>query len=131
MPASHAPTDTQPVTPAQTSSGGGGLIVIGLVIAALMVGAIYLVARPPIGNEVEMRGAVTAEFRDPSGAEFRAIRWLTKDAACGEVNGTNGFGGKTGFMAFYATRRASTGRFEVFLSGNTETETNFVAGICK
>lgn len=131
MPTNQAPATSVPDVPAQPSSGGGGLILLGVVMAALMVGALYLVARPPSGDEDELRAAVTAEFRDPRGAEFRNVRWMTKDAACGEVNGTNGFGGKTGFAAFYATRSTSTGRFEVFLSGNTQTETDFVAGICK
>lgn len=130
MPSAAVAEPSQPDAPAQPSSGGGWMILIGLVIAALMVGALYLVARPATGNEDELKAAVTAEFLDPASAEFRNIRWMTAEHACGEVNGANSFGGKVGFRKFYASRITASGRFEVFLSGNTETETSLVAGRC-
>lgn len=105
-------------------------MLLGLALAAIMVGALYLVVRPPKGNEDELKAAVTADFLDPKSAEFRSIQWETEDAACGEVNGTNSFGGKVGYRKFYAVRSTASGRFEVFLSGNTDTETSFVAGRC-
>lgn len=105
-------------------------MLLGLVLAAVMVGGLYLVMRPSTGNDDELKAALTADFLDPNSAEFRNIKWETKDAACGEVNGTNSFGGKVGYRKFYAVRSTASGRFEVFLSGNTEVETSLVAGRC-
>lgn len=130
MAAAAAPGASQADSSTRPSSAGGGLIVLGLVLAAAMAGGIYLVSKPASGSDDELRAAVTAEFLDPKSAEFRNIRWETKDAACGEVNGTNTFGGKVGFRKFYAVRSTTSGRFEVFISGNTATETSFVAGRC-
>lgn len=47
----------------------------------------------------EAKAAVAAAMRDPSSAEFRDIR-ETAAATCGEVNGTNAYGGYAGFTPF-------------------------------
>ena len=46
---------------------------------------------------------VSERLRDPSSAQFRNLRLNSaKDFLCGEVNGTNGFGGYSGFVEFAA-----------------------------
>lgn len=46
---------------------------------------------------------ITEQLRDPSSAQFRNLRLNSaKDFLCGEVNGTNGFGGYYGFVEFAA-----------------------------
>lgn len=39
-------------------------------------------------------------LRDPSSAQFRNVEIRKSGAACGEVNGKNGFGGYVGFRQF-------------------------------
>ena len=44
-------------------------------------------------------------MRDPSSAQFRAVRVVDaggKDALCGSINAKNGFGGYVGFKPFFA-----------------------------
>lgn len=107
-----------------------GLMGLGLVFACIFIGVITLMNQPKTGDDNELRSAVTEEFLDPSSAEFRNIRWLSKNAACGEVNGANSFGGKAGFQKFYAVRTSDTEHYEVFLPERTETEASFVSNRC-
>jgi hypothetical protein len=57
---------------------------------------------------------VRSRLRDPASAEFRNVYFHRGPdgvpAACGEVNGANGFGGKSGFQRFVAV-----GESRVFL----------------
>lgn len=53
----------------------------------------------------EMKRRVRQDLRDPSSAEFRNVRFSRAGgvpAVCGEVNGSNAFGGKAGFQRFVA-----------------------------
>lgn len=51
--------------------------------------------------------AVTDKMRDPGSVRFRNNRFVifqgTTPMVCGEVNATNGFGGRTGFQRFIAS----------------------------
>ena len=131
MSSAVAPAASSPeaAVPASGSSSLG-LLLLGPIILAAIVGVVYLVYRPDPGRDAELQAAVTQNFVDPASAQFRNIRWLSETAACGEVNGANRFGGKVGFEPFYATRPGGTGQFEVFLSGNTQVETSLVASAC-
>jgi len=107
-----------------------GLMGLGLFFACIFIGVVALMNWPETGDDEELRSAVTEEFLDPSSAEFRNIRWLSEGAACGEVNGANSFGGKTGFQKFYAVRTSATGHYEIFLSESTETEASYIGEKC-
>ncbi len=48
----------------------------------------------------EARKAVLAQMRDPDSAKFRNVELNSNGTVCGEVNGTNAFGGMTGFQPF-------------------------------
>lgn len=61
-------------------------------------------------GEIEKgKDAIKHQLRDPSSAEFRNVFISVKadgvQAACGEVNSNNAFGGKTGFKRFVADGR--------------------------
>lgn len=73
--------------------------------------------------EVAAKEQVRNRLRDPSAAEFRDFRVSYKGGhaiACGEVNGTNGFGGKAGFQGFVSNGGEITVLQEDMASGEFE-----------
>lgn len=100
-------------------------IAIG-VSGALAVWA-YLAGNPdPLGRERNrVESSVAAKLRDPASAEFRAI-FGGKSATCGEVNGTNAFGGAAGFKPFVYVKGVVLFEPEVPLIATVESQTNYL-----
>lgn len=60
----------------------------------------------------EAEAAVRSQMRDPASAEFRSLkRQAEQKIVCGEVNGRNGYNGKTGFIPFKYEEEAKTVMF--------------------
>lgn len=77
--------------------------------------AAILVAACSGGGEtsrlVEGKEAVKALLRDPGSADFQRLRTSQmsgRTVVCGEVNATNGFGGKVGYRRFVSDGGAAT-----------------------
>ena len=68
-----------------------------------------LSASPAPAAEVDQfadaKAAVADLLRNPDGARFRKVQFgkkmLSETAVCGEVNGTNAYGGYVGYRRFY------------------------------
>lgn len=55
----------------------------------------------------DARAAITKDFKDPDGAEFRNV-FVTPFGVCGEVNAKNSYGGYTGYKLFVWQRKSGT-----------------------
>lgn len=85
------------------------LITIGVVVGSLLLGwasvkqsGVAAVQEAADKNfEDQVKAEVASTMRNPNSAQFKNVFvWLPTAAACGEVNGTNAFGGYTGFKSF-------------------------------
>ena len=81
-------------------------VVVGVVIFALVALAAWFV-NSKTGRVNEVKAAITEGMRDPSSAQFRAVRKTSGGAVCGEVNAKNAMGGYVGFSRFVVTREDS------------------------
>lgn len=105
--------------------GRNGWITIALALVATLPLAFGLkyVSETQERRAIEREGAVenqgkayiAALLRDPSSAQFRAVK-VYHDCLLGEVNGKNAFGGYGGFVEFYYDRRTDAGAIEPTVS---------------
>lgn len=65
-------------------------------------------ARIQVNMKVTAEGYVRAKLKDPDSAQFQNQFISSKDAACGEVNAKNSFGGYTGFKRYVSAGRDLT-----------------------
>lgn len=123
--------DAAPASKVEGKDGSWKLLLLGPLALVVMGGVIYFTSRPPVGDMDQLRSDVTRDFLDPSSAELRNVRWLGGGSVCGEVNGTNAFGGKTGFRGFYASEKSDKTGFMVMIAARSEIEDSFVARRCR
>ena len=102
--------------------GPVGITVAGIFAIAVAVGVIDAVREPASSGSVAPRASASADdsipvsgreelakrfvsphLRDPASAQYRNVSYRTRRSIpvfCGEVNSTNGFGGRTGYQRF-------------------------------
>ena len=74
-------------------------------LVLLLVPAVALAVPPEFVDQA--KAYLTRNFNDPASAQYRDLYIGTdprdgKPVLCGEVNARNGFGGMSGFQAFYS-----------------------------
>lgn len=116
--------------PAPESDGSWKVLLLTPLFLCLVLGVLYLAVKPSTGDMEALRRDVTRDFLDPSSAEIRNVQWIEDGSACGEVNGANAFGGKTGFQKFYAMNTADGQGYSVVIAGRSNTEDQFLAARC-
>jgi hypothetical protein len=132
-PTAHAArTETpEPASPPVASSDGSWrLLILAPVALCVVVGTLYLAVKPPKGDLETLQRDVTRDFLDPASAELRNVRWNDAGNACGEVNGSNAFGGKTGFRRFYAMENADGDGYSVVIEGRSSVDDSMVSASC-
>lgn len=88
----------------------------------LLIATALLLAVPSLAasSRASYERAVRNELRDPSSAQFRALKVLPggpeDGALCGEVNAKNAMGGYTGFEPFYAEMMGPRPRAVLYLA---------------
>lgn len=116
--------------PVSKSDGSWKVLLLAPLVLCLVLGVLYLAVRPSTGDIEALRRDVARDFRDPSSAEIRNVHWTEGGSACGEVNGANAFGGKTGFQKFYAMKAADGQGYSVVIAGRSDAEDQFLNARC-